>query len=1350
MSCNQGLLRRSPSSLTPLPSVHLGPPEVGRPGMCSASNRIGRRTPRGPSREILPGRGVHCLVLWRSDLLAAWLGAVLLLVPTAGLAQDDDDSAAPAPASAAALAPVRVDPLPPPPDPAITWAHARQFTLPAWSARTEAAIARTEAARAYFSGTLALEVAWPVLARGPLHSQAWLSATLMALEGRESSRLRERSESPPDFGDPPRSDHWRAARAAALDAEDLADSQQRRLLLGLRATAIDHSDLAGAGYAAERARLGEVLAALEERWPRTDPGAARDALALDLAAVQSSILALDDQARSTRRWATVPGAAPPSPAADIEALAGDGAAAASERLLRLRPILDPPARHAVDVALVAWMQDTLWPAAEAELAAAKELEAAAPAAPQPSRWRLQADIFKQSELVAVRAATVAALGSSDDPVSVLRRRIAEAERAAAVHRLGACRVFFERSLQASPRSVSEVQADAAGERAESARREADKASRAARDVQSRKIAVVLEEVATVEAEAKTSWDALHAREAALSLEVGAWQVHLKALSDEITAIRELPPGLGGQRRSRSATVWADLHGQLTLLRRAAVSAGADSSAARAQVEDVGQAVAESRGAIVLARAFGLSLPETEGRANLIKALDQWEAALESRLDAADQATELARQHRETVLVLLRDGKLLRDRVRRDVPRAALDKDREVLFEDLSFEVRLAIPNLAVLVRDRLETLSGLPRLVRHLDQLWAILVGSFWLLLASLAWLVGRGRVGRLVALIVARLEDRGTQLFARSFESLRDPLTQVGKAGVDLIAVVLLLGPVNERAPEIALLLVLYRLVAIYRLFDGLFRLAVTAQDESRPALLSIPREAWTLAVRATRLLLLLLILGSFVQYLCRELLRADALGLVLGSVFWGAFFVLSLVLLYQAEPHLRAAVAGAPESALQSWLVTAPKNPFVSRAPRGLLSLLLMIGVRSWQILQGAVHEGSTLGSMLNVLNRRWLTQRREADGDKHSPISPAIARRIESADAREEIATLYPSLDAAFDTAVQGWRDDAARGLILLVGDRGQGKEVWAHKALDRLEGTTELPTLRARLSLRLIKPGHLFGYLAREWGLGQISSAEDFERAIKSLPPTCFLVEEIEFAFLRRVGGFAALRAFFRVVTATSSTHLWLLTVHGPAWRLLERVGTVANPNSFRAVLEIPRLGGSELGQYLGMRTAAAGFRPDFGALSSSTPAGQPAAELERTAEAFFRLLAEAAGGNPGIALPLWTASLCPGGDEGAQDSEEAPRLLVRLPEFIINPDLPPLSDEALLTLAAVRVHGFLNVAEIIEATNMEPDLVGTTAQVLENLTLLERVDNRLRIGMVHLPAITRLLRRRHFIYGKDQG
>ena len=1328
--------------------------------MWSRFDRIGRRAPPrwaiprlfAPLTRPGSAAGYTARVLRR--LLTLFPLLFVLAAPAVLLAQDDDDSAAPAPE------PMLVAPPAPPPGPAELWAEALQVTLPAWSARTESALARAEAAKAYFSGDESIEVAFQTLGRGPHHSLPWLNAQLTAIDARETDRLRERSVAPPAFDDSRRTARWTSARAAALDSEDLADAQERRLLLALRGVATDHPALAGADYLTARRALQDRLPPLESRWADAVEGAGRDRLAADIAAVHDEIARLDAHARAARRWASVPGAEPPSPDGDLALLGTASGPLAAERLDRLRPALTAEARHRVDVALVAWLQDERLPAARAALAAAQEMEASAATSPLPSRWALNAHVIMAITELGAATRQLAAIGG-DDPVSVLRRRELEVRRAAAQHRLAAHQVHFGRSGHVVAKTRPSVEAEAAAARAEAAREEADRAAEEAKDARSRRVAGVLEEVATVEAEAQGTWDAIKKREAALADEVAAWQASLGELDAEVVAIADLPPGLGGERGTRSAAVWTRLHDQLTILRKGAIEAGAGWSRAQEDRVEIRRSLAESEVSLGEARKFVRSLPVGDSRANLETALDQWEAALGDRRNAANHGVEIAETHRASVLALLQDEKRLRARVRDDVPASALARDQEVLFEDLQLELSLVVPNLTSLARRRLESLASLPRLVQRLDRLWALVVGSFWLLLAAVVWLWGRARVVSLVPSAVGRWESRRAQLFTRSFDSLNEPLARVVQAAVDLVAVSLLLPPVRDRLPELALILVLFRLVALYRLLDGLFRLAVAPLEENRPALLALRRDAWTLTVRATRLLLAWLILGNFVQYICRDLLGADALGQVLGTAFSGAFLLLSLFLLHQAEPHLRAAVQRAPESAIRAWLTTPPSNPLVSRAPRGLVALLLLVGLRVWQLLQGNVEETSALGAILNVVNRKWLATRPGSSGAGLTPIPPNLARRLDNDAARTEIATLYPELDAEFDAAWTGWKEENARGLVLLVGDRGQGKQVWVKRTLDRLETEDGPPIHRARLSLRLVKPGHLFGYLAREWGLGAISTADEFERALKKQPTSCFLIEEIEFAFLRRVGGFAALRAFFRVITATSSDHFWLLTVHAPAWRLLERIGTVANPNSFRSVLQIPRLGGMALGQYLGLRTTSAGFRPDFSALSSSTPAGQPVAETERTAEAYFRLLAEASGGNPGIALPLWTASLCPTDDvmlttgefRSLDDAEpvqpaEFPRLRVHLPDVIANPSLPPLSDSALLTLAAVRVHGFLNVQEIMEANNMDQDLVRTTAQVLESLGLLESIDGRYRIAMLHLPAVTRLLRRRHFIYGKD--
>lgn len=890
------------------------------------------------------------------------------------------------------------------------------------------------------------------------------------------------------------------------------------------------------------------------------------------------------------------------------------------------------------------------------------------------------------------------------------------------------------------RKETETQAAAAeaANRAELARREAERAAADAQDDEGRRIAALLDEVADAEAQSQATWDATREGEAQTEQMEGEWADRIAAIEAELAALAGMPTGLGSDRRLRASKQWRELQSWLSDLRDEALVAGTEMESEEDKAEAARAEILDERTRVVEARAWVRDLPEGPDQFAVIDSIEQWDKSLEERLRAWSQRVDGAVHHRDQTFQTLRGAKELRERLRPFVPRG-VRADRNLVSE-VTQEVQLLGPNVRALVRRRGHALADLPLLLQDPDRLLALLVGSFWILLALATWFLLRAAAPKWTGATLERIAARRTGLFPLELGPLRGPAAATAVAAIDLVALSLLLGPTRQRMPELAIALMLARVVALFRLVDNGFHLLVAPSSEHRPALMVFSREAWPLVARAERLLLLWVLLGAVVQYLVRDVVGADAVALLIARGFQLALLGLVASLLHLAEPHVRRTLQReAPDGGLKRRL-TAEDSAWITRAPRAFVGIVWFLGLRSWQLLQGNIDENTTLGTMLNLVNRRRLTQGREESAVEPPAIPTTLRRGLSASVEAVEVPQIYGEVVEKADAALDAWRDEEGRGLVLLIGDRGHGKHAfvnhWAEPAAER----RGLPLRRAELSPRLLDSDELLRVLARGLGLEDITDERSFIHAVKGLEPTLFVIEEVEAAFLRRVGGFSALRTLFRVLASVCEKHFWLVTAHAPAWRLLERVGTVVSANTFRGVLELPRLGGASLQRLLVERTRRLGHEVDFGGLTSG-PGGQPAAERERTTEAFFRLLAEASGGNVGVALPLWAASLSPNGD--------GQPLRVRLPGVIANPSLPPLSDWGLLTLAAVRVHGGLNVDELVATNNLERDLVQTTVQVLDNLDLLERgPGRRYRVRMAVLAAVTRLLRRRHFVYGKE--
>ncbi len=1232
------------------------------------------------------------------------------------------------------------EPTPSPPapvDPRVLWAEARRTALPAFAARTEAALVRVELGRAYFAGEERLEVAFPEIAVGPMQRTGWLDSQLATNTVGEVARLRERALPPPAFGDDEREARYIRARDVALDAEDLAATLQRRLLLALRSLNVDHPSLAGEGYDVARRRLDARMVELDSRANQEEPGEEHDRTLSEIAATQRDLARLDALASTARRVATVPGARAALDPSDLGRLGvPKEAEGAADRLERLRPMLSADDSVQVDSALVAWLEGSVLPALRVQVEGAVA-DALSDVSADALAIELEA---KRRAQLAAEAVLVANLPATPGTPAALRRKVLSlrVERASLTVKVLEARLATARAR--SEETAAREAAERAAERALEARKEAEEAARQANDAVSRRLADVLESVAAAEASTEKAWNVHRNAQEAFAEAEAQWADEVRALDADVLAVLENDTGIGSLRSTKARATWVGLHDLLTTLREAAIRGVNSLDEAETARGDNRSTTLVDRAALEDARTFVNDLTESEERSLALDALDGWELALSSRAEATDQRLEAAEAQRNRTFSTLRRVKDMRDVLRQAVP----GRDRvqtSNLFHDIQLELRLFAPNLRALVRRRLADTLTFPRLLTEPDALVDLIVGSFWTLFVLFVGLGSRARLPRLVEPLVMRLNHEERQLFQRDFRPLVVPVTVVAVAALDLLVLSLLLGPVRDRFPELGILLIVLRIAVLFRLVDGLFRLAVAPTSERRPALVAVSIEAWPLVARAERLLILWLLLGTLVQYVIGDVIGAEALAWLAAQVFLFAFLGLTLFLLHLSEPHVRRSVSrNIPDGPIKRYLAEPPKSGFLTRAPRAAVGLTLVLAQRAWQLVQGNVDESSVLGRALNVVNRRRLAQQEEQVLPLPSEVSTRLRRPVTPMAAR----LLYETAWDEADDHLARWKTERSRGLALLVGDRGQGKHVLINEWAEAAAQKQGLEVRVGQMNGRVVGESALFTYVGRILGLDGVGDSDSFAKALRAAPPTLFVIEELENGFLRRVGGFSGLRALLRVITASCERHFWMLTVHAPAWRLLERIGTVVNPNSFRHVIELPRLGGAELQKWLIRRTRQAGYEPDFGPLSSSTAAGQPAAESDRTAEAFFRLLAEASGGNPGVAVPLWALSLSPSNP----DVQDLDTLRVRLPEVISNPQLHPLSDPALLILAAVRVHGGLTVSEIVQVNNMEADLVQSTVQVLDNLGLLHRVGGRFHIDMTWLTAITRLLRRRHFVYGKD--
>ena len=883
-----------------------------------------------------------------------------------------------------------------------------------------------------------------------------------------------------------------------------------------------------------------------------------------------------------------------------------------------------------------------------------------------------------------------------------------------------------RGREASAKAAEEARQ--AEEAAALAQRDAEEARRVARDARGRRVAAIMEQSAAAQEAGRLAWEQAEARGRSLEEERLGLDERLAAIQSERTGLAGLTT-LDPARASRAAAAWREVRSLIRGLRKEAL----EQSWRRPTTQS--PTAPPDAGAREAARDFASQLTDPGAKTDLEESVTAWEDAIRRREDAEVQRDLASDAHQEALLTLLMRAKETRRTLRPFVSAQTLAADRGDVWQDVRLELQLAVPNLKAMATRRVAAARRSLAPEARVAALGSLVSGSFWVLVGLFAWWAARRRAPGLVD-VVGSARARSATLYRVELERVRAPMGRVAVAAVDLLALSVLLGPTRGSLPELAVVLVLFRLVVTWRLLMGLFQLAVVNRDEGRPALFRLGPKAHARAQRGARLLLLLGVAALWARYLAADFLGAEALGTIVAFVLRAGVVILLVVQLHRAEPLLRPAMGAALGTGrISKWLTSTGRGAWFTRAPRAALGVVALTGLRVWQITEAAAEEGTLLGSLVNRVNRK----RMKHSGEQRAPVElpKVLARQLGEAAIAADLAGEEPLVERA-DAALEAWQDGSdRRGLVAVLGDVGQGKGRWSRRWSEHLAS-------QGRHVVRTAIPGRLAtGREVQSWMADAVGAtdAAGLDERFGAMEPSVILVEGAERTFLRRVGGSEALKELLDIAAAHDDRHFWVFTFHAPAWRYLVRVRRVLNPDAFQAVLELDRRTGAELRARFEAAAAACAVELDFsGLVRAGTLAEDFTAERERATDAWFRLLAEASGGNAGVA---WRMAV-----ECLSSARAVAALRVRLSERLARGAEATLADNEQLIAAALYVHGPLTLAELGSVHNTTAAKLAPVVRGLQDRGLLDERpgDRRSELGLLHLPSIIRTLRRRHFVHG----
>jgi hypothetical protein len=224
------------------------------------------------------------------------------------------------------------------------------------------------------------------------------------------------------------------------------------------------------------------------------------------------------------------------------------------------------------------------------------------------------------------------------------------------------------------------------------------------------------------------------------------------------------------------------------------------------------------------------------------------------------------------------------------------------------------------------------------------------------------------------------------------------------------------------------------------------------------------------------------------------------------------------------------------------------------------------------------------------------------------------------------------AAVANARDLWKEDRSVA-ILLAGARGSGKTSFLNCARMSIFG--DLPTVSGQFSQRIHTAENMKGFLS---SLIQCDP-RDLEPDLRS-NRRLIVLEEVERTYIRHIGGFKGLRALLDLISATSRSTLWVLSLNEAALSYLTRAVGIQEYFSHR--INAMAVAPEHLRNAILLRHNLSGLRLHFsGAQDSNSRGGRLRAILgfaKEDEQAFFELLYEQSEGIFRSAFELWQQSV----------------------------------------------------------------------------------------------------------------
>jgi len=246
-----------------------------------------------------------------------------------------------------------------------------------------------------------------------------------------------------------------------------------------------------------------------------------------------------------------------------------------------------------------------------------------------------------------------------------------------------------------------------------------------------------------------------------------------------------------------------------------------------------------------------------------------------------------------------------------------------------------------------------------------------------------------------------------------------------------------------------------------------------------------------------------------------------------------------------------------------------------------------------------------------------------------------------------------------------------------------------------------------------------------------------QAAMDTAPRMLLVDDVHTLIEARIGGLAKFDEALALARAHSEQRTWVFAMDASVWPLLKRARDACPMFDERHVLA--PWSERQLGELIAGRCRAGGITLHYDGLLERLPPGADEIDRQDAIRAkrvgYERMLWDHVGGNPGLALQAWRASL------GLDQHGAIHVRPLQVPDIS---QLERLPDSSLFVLRAVLQLAPTSVETVAQATRLRPE------QVIQDLSFgkaqgfYEEKSGGVRVAWPWLRVASRLLERRHLL------